>query len=499
MAVERLQNRRGTSNEWLAGDPNGADVVLASGELGLETDTNKFKIGNGSSTWQDLDYQSLSNLTASLPLSLNTDSGTRVRTISLLVGVGGVQAYDADLKAIADIADNESGVLRKTGSGTWAVDSATFLTTASDLAANKITGTISSARLPVVLIGTSEVDLTRSSGPLTLAGLTLTSPVINTLTASATDQNVSIYDDVVTGNISIGQGLTTGAFNIATEGSGAVPINIGRTGSVTTINGSLVIGDLTVNGTTTTVSSETVVVEDKNLELGSVETPTDATANGGGITLKGTTDKTITWDAVNSNWTSSENLNVALTKVYKIGATEVLSANTLGAGVSNSSLSKVAPLSGGVAGFVKVNSSGNLTADSATYLPTSTGFQTQLAANVTMTSAGTWYAGPAITFASAGTYLVMGTVTIRTAATAGTTTARIFNSSTSVAQASTQIYTTAVAQDLTLSLQAIVTVTAGQIVNMSATSTIANISMLAATNTLSQGNNASTLSAIRIA
>ena len=54
-------------------------------------------------------------------------------------------------------------------------------------------------------------------------------------------------------------------------------------------------GDLTVNGTTTTVNSTTLSVDDKNIEIGSVASPSDSTADGGGITLKGASDKTITW------------------------------------------------------------------------------------------------------------------------------------------------------------------------------------------------------------
>jgi hypothetical protein len=52
---------------------------------------------------------------------------------------------------------------------------------------------------------------------------------------------------------------------------------------------------------------------------------TDATANGGGITLKGATDKSILWDSTNSNWTSSEHFNLATSKVFKINNTQVLS------------------------------------------------------------------------------------------------------------------------------------------------------------------------------
>ena len=53
-------------------------------------------------------------------------------------------------------------------------------------------------------------------------------------------------------------------------------------------------GDLIVSGTTTTINSTTLTVDDKNIEMGSVGSPSDTTADGGGITLKGTTDKTIT-------------------------------------------------------------------------------------------------------------------------------------------------------------------------------------------------------------
>jgi len=47
----RMQQRRGTAAQWTAANP-----VLAAGEIGFETDTNKFKMGNGSSAWSALQY-----------------------------------------------------------------------------------------------------------------------------------------------------------------------------------------------------------------------------------------------------------------------------------------------------------------------------------------------------------------------------------------------------------------------------------------------------------
>jgi len=95
-------------------------------------------------------------------------------------------------------------------------------------------------------------------------------------------------------------------------------------------DGSLTVpGDLIVNGTTTTINSTTVTVDDKNIELGSVASPTNTTADGGGITLKGATDKTIIWDNANTNWTASEHWNIASGKKYKINNVDVLTATSV--------------------------------------------------------------------------------------------------------------------------------------------------------------------------
>jgi hypothetical protein len=46
-----IQHKRGTAAEWTAADP-----ILAAGQVGAETDTGKFKIGNGSAAWTALGY-----------------------------------------------------------------------------------------------------------------------------------------------------------------------------------------------------------------------------------------------------------------------------------------------------------------------------------------------------------------------------------------------------------------------------------------------------------
>jgi hypothetical protein len=46
-----IQLRRGTAAQWTTANP-----VLASGEVGLELDTRKYKVGDGVTSWTSLDY-----------------------------------------------------------------------------------------------------------------------------------------------------------------------------------------------------------------------------------------------------------------------------------------------------------------------------------------------------------------------------------------------------------------------------------------------------------
>ena len=83
-----------------------------------------------------------------------------------------------------------------------------------------------------------------------------------------------------------------------------------------------VVGDMTVSGTTTTVLSETLQVEDKNIELGTAGTPSDTTADGGGITLKGATDKTISWTNATDTWNFNQGIKItaATAEALTVGA-----------------------------------------------------------------------------------------------------------------------------------------------------------------------------------
>jgi hypothetical protein len=267
------------------------------------------------------------------------------------------------------------------------------------------------------------VGLTMNSGSVTTANI----PVASATVAGAVTTGAQTFSGVKTfTSPSILTGINTSSTTFALVDSNVDTLNLARDASVirigsssgtTTINNSLVVskdttinGNLTVNGITTTLNSNTLSIDDKNLELGSVSSgvvsatgtigtvsgsvapftatitgmasttglipgqtitatagtgnfgsgtvtvasivsstsitisstltftagtvtnitgsaASDASADLGGITLKGATDKTFQWTSTGANWTSSENLSLATGKTYKINNADVISGS----------------------------------------------------------------------------------------------------------------------------------------------------------------------------
>ena len=145
--------------------------------------------------------------------------------------------------------------------------------------------------------------LTESGGTVTVAAGT------NLVLGTNSVPSAAIQDDAVTSakldtNIAV-------AGTLAVTGATTLSSTLAVTGNAT------FTGDITVNGTTTTVNSTTLTVDDKNIEMGSVASPSDTTADGGGLTLKGTTDKTILWENDTDSWNFSEHIETANNKKIK--------------------------------------------------------------------------------------------------------------------------------------------------------------------------------------
>jgi hypothetical protein len=183
-----------------------------------------------------------------------------------------------------------------------------------------------------------------TSASVTFAGLTLNSGsmVFEGATANDHETTLAVTDPTADRTITLPDATGTVALVADVAALSGATFTGAVSGTSLTLS-----GDLTVNGTTTTINSTTITVDDKNIELGSVATPTDAGADGGGLTLKGATDKTFNWVDATDAWTSSENMNLLTGKSFLIAGTSVLSGSTLGSGVTASSLTSVGTIATG--------------------------------------------------------------------------------------------------------------------------------------------------------
>jgi len=117
------------------------------------------------------------------------------------------------------------------------------------------------------------------------------------------------------------------------------PVGVGTTSGIVRIK-----GDLYVDGTQFVVNSTTIELAD--LRVGIATTVgTNLLLDGGGIGIgSANIIKTFTYNSASDSLKSSENLDIASGKTYKINGTDVLSSTTLGSGVVNSSLTSVGTL-----------------------------------------------------------------------------------------------------------------------------------------------------------
>ena len=263
-----------------------------------------------------------------------------------IVAIGGPGAYTT-----LDTAQTISGAKTFTGSVGLSGATVTGLTTTSVGEGTNLYYTDARARAAVSVGAASGLTYNATTGVLSLGAIPNSALANSSITINGVATPLGSSATITAVTTSIGGTLTlqgtAGEVEVATSGS---TFTFGLPDSVQITTDLTVGGNLTVNGTTTTINSTTISVDDKNLELGSTASPTDAGADGGGITLRGTTNKTLQWVDATDAWTSSEHLDLAATKAFYIAGASVLNATGLGAGVLASSLTSVGALTAGSLG-----------------------------------------------------------------------------------------------------------------------------------------------------
>ena len=247
-----------------------------------------------------------------------------------------------------------NGVRLITGTDYAATNGSTFVLTNGATAGDEIEAVAFKGLGQVVTLQSLKiVDNLTVTGVATIGSI----PEINGVQLKAT--GVSTFTGQTNhSTINASSTITGSAFHTGAEGS-AIRVTSNTISGPATITldpaavgdntGKVVIaGDLQIDGTTTTVNSTTMTVDDKNIVLGS-GAANDAAADGGGITIEsGSGNKTFVFQDTGDNLGSSENLNVASGKAYKVNNVSVLNATTLGSSVVASSLTSVGTITSGV-------------------------------------------------------------------------------------------------------------------------------------------------------
>ena len=358
MAFKRILLRRDTSSNWTSGN-----AVLASGEVGYETNTGKFKIGNGSTAWTSLGYSIASNISAAVlndlgdvtitsaadgdflrwngtawindAVNLSTDTiGSYVQ--SLVAGTGVTLSGNSGENAtptvnvdttviqarVADITDTEIGYLNGVTSAIQ-----TQIDTKAPIASPTFTGTV--AGVTKSMVGLGNVDNTSDANkPVSTAGQTaldlkanLASPTF-TGTVVLPDNTVALGTKTTGDYVATITGGTGVASTAATTGEGTThSLSIGQAvGTTDNVTFAGVTADLIKVGVTAAGEIDTTSGNLTIDSAGGTVTVDDNLTVTGNLTVSGSTTsvntETLTVDdniiVLNNNVTSAPTENAGI-------------------------------------------------------------------------------------------------------------------------------------------------------------------------------------------
>lgn len=210
--VTQIQIRRGTAAQWTSANP-----TLAAGEFGWESDTNKAKIGNGSTAWSSLSYAitgtsgTVTSVVASTGLTGGTITSTGTIAIDTTVTADLTTAQTFTNKTLTAPVINLALNAQTGTTYTFALTDNGKLVTASNAAAQTYSIPTNSIAFPVgtqiniIQIGAGQVTIQAlTSGTTTVAstGATAAAPKLRAQYSSATLIKVATELWYVMGDIS---------------------------------------------------------------------------------------------------------------------------------------------------------------------------------------------------------------------------------------------------------------------------------------------------------
>ena len=303
MPFIQFQFRRGTGAEWSA-----ANTVLAPGEMGIDTDTYRFKIGDGTTAWNNLTYS---------PVADGPQGAIQYNDSNAIAGSSNLVYTDGETLSIAGNLLPQANVTYSLGNANLRWANLFLAGNTIDLGGSQIKSDFEGAivLVPPVTIANPNptalvINATGSIVPVeTVDGV----PNANAVTDALTDPDSTFGNVFVLGNLTANQS-TVLIGNISIQGDtissadGTITIDPAAAGSTGTL---IVEGNLQVKGNVTYIDSQTLTVNDLMINMAN-NANTSSQANGGGIAVGpvGSEYATLTFDNGNTAWRSNINMSV---------------------------------------------------------------------------------------------------------------------------------------------------------------------------------------------
>ena len=300
MSTVRIQVRRGTASQWTSVNP-----ILAAGEMGVESDTNLFKFGNGSSTWTALSYANNSDvaigeisqdainsaLTMGSGLTKTYNDGANTITIAVDASYFNELAQDAIDSALT-AGTGISKVYSDSGNTiSLAVDTSVIANRAYvDSSVSGLANTVNAGYLEVSDRGANGgVASLNNSGKVPASELDITNTITSLIDSTViSGRGVSSTWDNATSKEVVAAAIRAQGGIVKTDATDNLDIILSLSPTITattkfngplvqvdaveadtaTIGSLTVSGNLNVNGTTTSVNSTNVTIDDPMIYIG---------------------------------------------------------------------------------------------------------------------------------------------------------------------------------------------------------------------------------------
>lgn len=296
MPFIQIQLRKGTSTEWSSANP-----TLAIAEVGVETNTGLFKIGNGSSNWNSLPYSST---------NWSSLIGTPVGLVSSSLQIGTVSgSFTGSLLGTSSLATTASFAISASyvsgAASTW------------DTITNKPTGLVSSStqvnytalqNIPSGIVSSSsQINTGSFSGSFTGSMLGTSSWANNSISSSIAG-NAVLLNNINSATFARTGSNTFSGIQVIADSTNSTAFNNGAliiSGGVGIAKDVNISGSLTINGLLTAISMSTQYVTSSEYTIGvsRIILNDDDLVRFAGISIvdSGSTNATasILWDSVN--------------------------------------------------------------------------------------------------------------------------------------------------------------------------------------------------------